>query len=271
VSIRAAELKQALAGLWLNDRHLIIHASLRALGQIDGGAEALLEIMLASARGLMMPTFTYRTMVIPEEGPAGNGITYGSGGDQNQMAEMFEPQMPADKLMGALAETLRQHPEAARTQHPILSFAGIRCEEALRRQTLEQPLGPIEALWEEDGSAVLIGVDYSVNTSIHLGEQRAGRLQFVRWSLTKSGIVECPAFPGDSRGFRVLEAELRPATRVAQGGRAQVTAVPGRNLVAAVETRLAVDPLALLCEHSDCERCNAVRAAETGANQFVIT
>jgi len=266
-----AELTRALEGLWLNDRRVIVHASLRALGKIDGGAEALLQVLLASTRGVMMPTFTYATMVIPESGPPGNGLTYGSGRDLNQMAEMFDPLMPADKMMGTLAETLRRHPEAARTQHPILSFAGVRCEDELRLQTLEQPLAPIEALYKQDGWVVLMGVDHTANTSIHLGEYLAGRKQFVRWALTPAGIVECPRFPGDSRGFRAIEKDMRPDTRVAQLGRARVHAMPLRKLVGQVERRLTAEPLALLCDHSDCERCNDVRRAEADANRFVIT
>ena len=98
--------------------------------------------------------------------------------------------------MGILPETLRNHPSATRTAHPILSFAGINADFTLFTQTLYEPLAPIGALAELDGWVVLINVDHTVNTSIHYAEKLAGRRQFVRWALVGDRVVECPNFPG---------------------------------------------------------------------------
>ena len=49
---------------------VIIHASLSSFGEVRGGAETLLGAVLGNFSALMVPTFTYKTMVIPEEGPA---------------------------------------------------------------------------------------------------------------------------------------------------------------------------------------------------------
>ena len=99
---------------------VIVHASLSAFGQITGGAPTLLGALLATVNSLIMPAFTFKTELIPEEGPENNGLVYGSGKDTNRMAEFFTPRMPADPLMGAVAETLRQMPAAKRSSHPIL-------------------------------------------------------------------------------------------------------------------------------------------------------
>ena len=120
------DLKFGLAKLDLTDKLVIAHASLKAFGYIDGGAETLLRVLLASVRGVIMPTFTYKTMVTPEVGPANNGLSYGKEQDLNKMAEPFHPNMPSDAMIGILAETLRRYPSAKRTLHPIQSFAGIR-------------------------------------------------------------------------------------------------------------------------------------------------
>jgi aminoglycoside 3-N-acetyltransferase len=177
----------------------------------------------------------------------------------NQMAQPFQSDMRADPMMGILPETLRNHPSATRTAHPILSFAGINADLPLFTQTLYEPLAPIGALAELDGWAVLINVDHTVNTSIHYAEKLAGRRQFVRWALVGDRVVECPNFPGDSMGFQAIEPYLTLETRRVQIGEAFVQAVALRRLFDVVQDMIKKDPLALLCERMDCERCNAVR------------
>jgi aminoglycoside 3-N-acetyltransferase len=206
-----------------------------------------------------MPTFTYKTMITPEVGPQNNGLAYGTDLDLNRMAEPFTRELPADRQMGLIAETLRRHPRARRTLHPILSFAGVHADKFLAAQSLHDPLGPIGALAEADGWVLLLGVDHTVDTSIHYAERLAGRKQFTRWALLPDRIVECPGFPGDSAGFDAIAPELVNETRQVKAGRATIQAVSLRALIEAVDRSIGSDPLALLCERIDCPRCNAVR------------
>ncbi len=258
-TVTFTDLRAALFKLGLSHTPVIAHASLSAFGEVVGGAETFLRAMLDSVSALVMPTFTYMTMVTPEVGPPNNGITYGSENDLNRLAEPFKPDMPADKQMGIVPETLRKHPRARRTAHPIQSFAGIYAEKFLAAQTLQNPLGPIGALAEADGWVLLLGVDHTVNTSIHYAERLAGRKQFIRWALLPDRIVECPGFPGDSAGFEAITPVLVTETRRVKVGDASVQAMSLRVLLQAVNETLRADPLALLCERPDCERCNAVR------------
>jgi aminoglycoside 3-N-acetyltransferase len=246
-------------------RPVIIHTAMSAFGEIHGGAETLLGALLASFDRLLAPTFTYKTMLIPEVGPADNALEYGSGKDTNRMAEFFTPDMPVDKMIGTIPEALRLHPKARRSSHPILSFAGIGVEEALLAQSLTEPLGPIHMLHADQGWVLLLGVDHTVNTSVHYAERVAERKQFIRWALTPQGVVECPAFPGCSDGFGVLDAPLQSITRQAQAGDAAIRAVPLRALVQTVTGILSADASALLCKRPDCERCDAVRLQQSGA------
>jgi aminoglycoside 3-N-acetyltransferase len=198
-------------------------------------------------------------MIIPEVGPPGNGLDYSSGKDANRMAEFFDPEMPADKIMGVVAETLRQHPKANRSGHPILSFAGINMDEALAAQSIEEPLAPIRFLAEAGGWVLLMGVDHTVNTSIHYAEKLAKRKQFVRWALTPTGIRECPGFPGCSDGFGALEPHLEGVTRQNQIGEALVQAVPLPEMITLIRQLIEEDPLSLLCARSNCQRCHENR------------
>ena len=253
------ELKSAFQELGLANTPVIAHASLQPFGYIHNGADTVLRALSESVQSLIMPTFTYKTMITPEVGPPNNGITYGVDKDLNRMAQPFTFDMPADPMMGILPETLRNHSHSKRTSHPILSFAGLRADPILGAQTLYEPFAPIGALADENGWAMLINVDHSVNTSIHYAEKLAGRKQFLRWALVGDRAVECPNFPGDSSGFNAIASYIQPDTRRVDMGEAYIQAVPLKRLFEAVQELIKVDPLALLCQRTDCERCNAVR------------
>lgn len=253
------DLVLAFQELGLHKTPVIAHASLKPFGSIQGGAECVLKAMLASFASVIMPTHTYKTKIIPDVGPPNNGIVYGSGRDHNKMAQPFHLDMPADPLMGILPETLRCHPLAVRTVHPILSFAGVKADYILSTQTLDEPLAPIEALAEQDGWVVLINVDHTVNTSIHYAEKLAGRKQFVRWALGEDRVVECPNYPGDSMGFQAIEEYIQSDTRRVEVGKAFMQAVPLKRMFEVVQRLINKDPLALVCDRTDCERCMALK------------
>jgi len=258
------DFNSALESLELENKPAIAHASLKSFGAIQGGAETVLNALLTSVSGLMMPTFTYKTMIAPEVGPPNNGLDYGKQRDLNRMAVPFRYDMPVDPLIGMLSETLRQAPDAMRTAHPILSFAGIHVGEALVTQTIYSPFTPIGWLADKAGWVLLLGVGHTVNTSIHYAEKMAGRHQFVRWALTRRRVVECKYFPGCSDGFEAIRPDLEDVTRRVEVGDSFIEAIPLHSLLQAVETRIQEKPLALLCQRKECERCDAVRAVVRG-------
>lgn len=241
---------------------VIAHASLSVFGWIHGGPQVMVGALLASFSRVIMPSFTYKTMVTPEIGPPNNALQYGNHCDANARAEIFKPDMPADRLMGVIPETLRTHPKAHRSCHPILSFTGVNTEQALNSQTFDDPLAPIRILAEQEAWVLMIGTDHRTNTSIHLAERLAGRKQFVRWAMTENGIIQCAGFPGCSEGFQAIEPDLRRRTgalRVVRLNSGEIHAIPLQILIEAVQQRLQADPLALLCDYPDCLRCEATR------------
>jgi aminoglycoside 3-N-acetyltransferase len=242
-------------------RPVITHTSLSAFGKIHGGPDTLLAALLSSFSSVIMPAFTYKTMIIPEVGQPDNAMVYGSGKDTNRMAEIYQPAMPADKMMGTLAESLRAHPEAGRSAHPILSFAGINTEKILNSQTIKEPLLPFKMLRDMAGWVLLYGVGQTVNTGIHYGEKLVGRKQFMRWALTSKGVISCPSFPGCSNGFEALTPRLEQVIRKVAVGEGVIQAMPVVDMIDTVCAMIKDDPIALLCAREDCERCNAVRVS----------
>lgn len=262
MSLHEQDFVQAFQKLGIpREAPVLAHASLSAFPGAEEGAATLVGALLHEYRTVVMPAFTYQTMLIPETGPQGNGITYGSGRDLNRMAVFFAPDLPADRMMGEVAEALRTHPGASRSDHPILSFAGVGAEQILAAQPPGSPLTPIGKMLEMEGWVLLLGVNQTVNTTLHYAEQRAGRKQFIRWALTRYGVEECRNFPGCSDGFEAIAPYIEMVTRRALVGEGRIQAVPMKELVERACQYIQADPLGLLCSRPDCERCNAVREA----------
>lgn len=240
---------------------VIAHSSLSAFGQVQGGADTLVGALLACFESVVSPTFTYKTMVVPEIGPPDNGLLYGHAEERNRAAEFYLPDLPADRLMGVCAETLRQHPRAVRSPHPILSFTGVNAGRYLSRQSLQEPLQPIADLAQAGGWVLLLGVDHTSNTSLHFAEAQAGRKRFTRWALTPLGVQECPNFPGCSFGFQNVSSQVAHLRRSLNFGSALLQAYPLAELIKETARLLRTDPLALLCSRPDCQCCQAVRSS----------
>jgi len=265
--ITVRELLLGFESLPLKGQAVIAHGSFKSLGQVQGGPKVVIAALVKTCGSLIMPTFTYNTMVTPLVGPPNNALDYAAEEHRRKTqtangtldALTFKHDRPADEEMGILAETLRQHVSAKRSFHPILSFAGVKADFAIERQTIYDPLAPIGALAEKNGWAVLIGVDHSVNTSIHYAEKLAGRKQFVRWALARRRIIQCPNFPGDSSGFDEIAQYLENDIVAVTIGETRVQAVQLNNLIDRVKILIRTNPLALLCQRRDCPRCNAVR------------
>jgi aminoglycoside 3-N-acetyltransferase len=158
---------------------LLVHSSLRALGWVCGGAVAVilaLEEVLRSFGTLIMPTHTaelsdpsgWRNPPVPPTW--WNTI-------REQMPP-FDPELTPSQHMGIIPETFRKQPQVLRSIHPQFSFAawGQEAIPLLHEHRLDfglgetSPLGRLNAL---DGYVLLLGVDHSKNTSLHLAEYRA--------------------------------------------------------------------------------------------------
>jgi aminoglycoside 3-N-acetyltransferase len=266
--ITVRELLSGFESLPIKGQAVIAHGSFKALGRVQGGPRVVVDALVRTCGSVIMPTFTYQTMVTPLTGPPNNAIDYAAeeenrkwknDGNGTYDAVSFRRSLPADKEMGILPEFLRRHHAARRSIHPILSFTGVNADFALAQQTIDDPLAPIGALGKKNGWVVLIGVNNTVNTSIHYAEKLAGRRQFVRWAWTRKRIVECPNFPGDSAGFEAISPFFQKDMKAVTIGDARVTAIPLHQLFKVVKMLIEQDPLALLCQRMDCKRCNALR------------
>jgi len=269
-SIGVRDIVLGLRSIGLTKDSLIIaHASLSSFGRVRGGAAALLGALLWTCDTVVMPAFTWQTMVWPLDGPPHNGMTYGDPRlfEQNRNAVLFRSGLPAHPDMGVTPELLRRQPFAVRSSHPAMSFvaAGAHAQEIIATQTLDHPLAPIEWLQHHGGDVVLIGVGHTSNTAIHFAEKLANRRQFMRWAIefdednVEARAVRLPNYPGCSVGFDAIEPEIAFAATQVHIGSATVKRIPLQKLIGVVVGWISEDPNALLCNRPDCERCNAMR------------
>ncbi len=260
MGLSGADLEAGIRALGISRRTpVVVHASLSALGRVAGGAPAVIAALRSRFGSLIMPAFTYKTMVIPEAGPPRNGLVYGGGRDRNRMAVFYRHTTPVDRLIGAIPEALRRHPGSARSGHPVLSFTGLGAAAYLACQTYPHPLGPLEALAGSGGWVLLWGVGHTANTSLHLAERQAGRPAYVRWALTPGGARRCESFPGCSLGFDSLAPDLAPITRRVRIGRGWVQGLPMGEMIDIAAEKMRLNPPAYFCSSLGCSRCREGR------------
>jgi aminoglycoside 3-N-acetyltransferase len=243
LSVSPQQLDEGLASLDLSGtQHLIVHSSLKSFGTLEGGAQTLLSALERRTATLVAPAFSYQTLLRGPDSP---------------IHSQFHRDTRVSRDIGRLAQSMVERPEAQRSQHPALSFValGEQAGTVLARQSLSNPYGPIGALYDLNGHALLAGVDHSSNTSIHYGEYLAGMPLLTRY-LAQDGRVTACNFPNCSADFERLDPHVHPQT--VHVGKSRLRLYRVRELVDATVNLLRQDPEVLLCTYPTC-RCQQVR------------
>lgn len=244
-----------------SESQVLVHASPPALDGVTGGAETLAGSLIATAHLIITPTFTTKAMITPPFGPEENAIYYSVSESEEAVGEHFNEDLPADEALGEFAEVIRRHPEAQRSNHPLLSFAGVNATEILASQTLVDPWAPIKELANADGDVLLFGADHTADVSIHYAEFLVGRKQFLRWAMWEDKVVEVPHWPGCSKGFQRISSKLAGVVRDVMLANSSLQAIPLRDLINIATGWIREDPEALLCQEPECQYCGIVRTS----------
>lgn len=178
--VTPASLARDLRSLGVESGMLLnVHSALSRLGWVVGGAQGVIEALLAvlgEEGTLMMPAHSvqlsdparWRMPPAPE-----------SWWDTIR-AEMpvYHPAKTPTRNMGAIAETFRSYPGVLRSLHPQVSHAayGPLAHDIVDEHPLDGFLGsnsPIGKLYALNGHILLLGVDHGNNTVLHVAEDRA--------------------------------------------------------------------------------------------------
>ncbi len=244
---------------------LIVHASLKSIGPIPGGPEALLDLFdeaLGDTGLLAMPVFTYSFV----------------GSDT---CPPFDPAASLSRT-GALTDVFRRRPGAVRSLHPTHAVAARGRDAAALVAGHERlaALGadsPFHRMAERGARVLLIGCGFTSLSLIHVGESLAGVYYRDRFCWTHCGwesrarvcapdgstrLADLHEVPGCSAAFHRLEPLARQDGLLDERplGRAVVKTAPARPLLDLVARVLARDPDFLLCAPGACPACDERRA-----------
>jgi aminoglycoside 3-N-acetyltransferase len=265
--VGAEEIADGLGRLGLDgSSSVIVHSSLKSFGYVDGGAEAVCDALTSTCGTVLAPAGTWDlTGIGPPPGIArphndyDPAPTWEDFDDELARATAFSLDLPIDRELGRIPETLRLTRTPARTAHPLFSYIAIgpAADQLLAAQRSDWPLGPIKELGRLGGDVLLLGVDHTSNTTIHLAEQLLGRSRFYRYAKTGEGVwSEYPNIPGASHEFDAIEPMVRSATRETQIGACRARKIPVTDVIACARQLILDDAAALLCDDPNC-RCTA--------------
>lgn len=216
---------------------LVVHSSLDSLGWVCGGPQTViraLETAVGREGTVVMPTHTWH-------------LTDPAVWSEDPVPEEWWPaireEMPAyrrdstpSRGMGAIPEAFRARDEVRRSRHPHVSFAasGRYRDRVVDDHTFPDSLGersPVGRIYELGGYVLLLGVDHSVNSSLHLAEYRwsgAGDRRIVQ---------SAPVQEGGWRKYRDIQhddsdfAAIGRAYRAERGGGAGEVGAAAARLV----------------------------------------
>lgn len=142
-----------------HDDVVTIHCSLRAIGEIEGGADGLIDAFCAHlSDGLfLVPTHTWDN--VAREHP-------------------FYDVKTTEPCIGTLAKIAAFRTDAVRSLHPTHSMAafGKRAADYVRGEEHSASPAPVggclSRLYEENGKVLLIGVGHERNTYLHAVDER---------------------------------------------------------------------------------------------------
>lgn len=257
------------------DSAVIAHTSLRSVGHVDGGAETVCQALLEACDTVVMPSGTWDCCGVPP--PPGLQRPHNASTPAPTWAEFdaaltrakpYSPDLPIDRWLGRVPETLRRSFPHQRGAHPLFSFiaSGRDADAVIAEARLDWHLGPLEALRDRGGDVLLIGVDHNVNTTIHLAEQLLGRSRFYRYAKASEGVwMELPNISGESHRFDEIEPALRPHTTEVMIGESRVRRIPIAAVLETATRLILADPGALLCDEDPECRCAAARQQRLAA------
>ena len=208
ISLSLEQIRYGLQQLGVEAGQVVmLHASLRTIGRLEGGPSGLLEAIL----GVLTIEGTLMMLV----GSKGAIYDIGDMSEADKKAALteriaFDPdQTPANPDWGAIGEALRGLKGAHRSRHPDYSFAAVgrMAKELIADHGYDYchgPSSPLGKLCEHGGKVLLLGAPFQSVTLVHLCEHLA--------SVKRKRVIEYEA-PVVEGGQRMLIGIKRFDTR----------------------------------------------------------
>jgi aminoglycoside 3-N-acetyltransferase len=258
--VTRADVRAGLQQLGLSESTVCLHSSLSSFGEVEGGADTVIDAFLDEGCTLVVPTFSGPSYgLAPPQGmrPARNGVDYDAPLDSPGRGRTFTPESnELSPSMGAIPAAVLARYERLRGDHPLGSFSalGPRADLVLEQRPLDV-YAPLRILAARGGFVLLIGVGLDRMTLIHLAEERAGRTLFRRWANGPDGKPMEVETGSCSEGFANLEPVVGGLARETQVGSSRWRAFPAKPLLEAIAEAIREQPDITHCGRGDCLRC----------------
>ena len=249
----------------LSGRPLEIHASLSSFGHVQGGADAVVDGLLAAACTLVIPAFSTRTHLLPlaavpaELRPLRNADEYveacATPGAIDHVFDVTSKEVNRGDGVIGTAVTARAGRE--RGNHPLNSFAAIGplAEVIVQGQTCANVYAPLRETAKRHGVVVMMGTGLDKMTLIHAAEELAGRAPFIQWAQGPEG-SPIPARVGScSDGFEKLAPFLAPFERRSTVGDSLWRMFAARQTLQRAAEVIRADPELTRCTKPGCACC----------------
>ena len=242
---------------------VMMHATLEKIGTVDGGAAMIIHRLLrviGDNGTLLMPTFT----LISRHGKSHDNFTapncWCEGKEERHVP--FIPELQPDKQLGAIAHRLCSWPRSRRSKHPGYSFVAVgkHADEVVSELRLDDPLLPIKKLLKYNPNILLVGLDLTAVTAIHLA--RVGKFSMAgpderALTISSKGLKWVNIIGlGCSNGFQKLASHLtEPEPKMIGTANAKMYSM--KELVETGRSILKKDRAALNCDNPSCLSCAA--------------
>ncbi|MCD6289200.1 MAG: AAC(3) family N-acetyltransferase [Anaerolineae bacterium] len=233
---------------------VLVHSSLSSLGWVEGGAETVIDALLAAVSPggtVLMPALTGS----PDDGP-------------ENPPRVDVRSTPCAEWIGRIPETFRRRPEVIRSLHPTHSVTAIGARArwyTTGHELCDTPCGPgspYVRLMDHGGYILLLGCTQESNTSLHAIEELAGVPYRLQRRETEAIVVDESgreivvrgrlSWWGWKRRFSRVDEPLRQAGAMREGkvGKAHARLISASGLRDVVLPLLSADPFYLLTEEA---------------------
>ena len=260
--VTMATIRDAARTLGLSGRPVCIHASLRSYGWVEGGAQTVIDGLLAEGCSVLVLTLSFAFASPPplERRLVRNGVDYArySGHPIND-GPLYSPdaQEVERGMVGIIPATVVAMPERIRGNHPHNSFTAVGplANQLISEQSAQNVYAPLRALAQLGGFIVLMGVGLDKMTLLHLAEQQAGRTLFRRWATGANGNPIEIEEGGCSRGFVQFEPVLSPLQTTLHVGQSLWRVFPAEATLEAATDAIRRTPRITHCGNVACLEC----------------
>ncbi|HEX5565264.1 MAG TPA: AAC(3) family N-acetyltransferase [Sporosarcina sp.] len=225
---------------------LIVHSSLKAMGWIAGGPQAVVE-------ALMETVTSEGTIVMPAQSADNSEPSYWMlppvpeawHQPLRESIPAYDPHLTPLRQMGKIAECFHRHPQTIRSPHPAHSFMawGKNAADWMKEHPLEDSFGmtsPLGKMVNADVKILLIGVGYDSCTALHLSEYLAPGLTHSlqgaailhegkrKWATYDMADVDSDLFPDIGEAFEKSHPHI---VRTGALGQAACKVIPMKPLI----------------------------------------